>query len=110
MRSHDSVTTSAQLLQVRQFYQEHYSANLCKLVVLGRESLDELQQMVQELFSAVENRHLPVPSFSGELLKVWSGHQAAVATWWQAASADALGTLQFCLALCSWQVAVSLWG
>ena len=68
MRSHDSVSTSAQLLQVRQFYQEHYSANLCKLVVLGRESLDELQQMVQELFSAVENRHLPVPSFSGELL------------------------------------------
>ncbi len=68
MRSHDSVSTSAQLLQVQQFYLEHYSANLCKLVVLGRESLDELQQMVQEMFSAVENRHLPVPSFSGELL------------------------------------------
>ena len=69
MHSHTGVSTSAQLPQVRQFYQEHYSANLCKLVVLGRESLDELQQMVQELFSAVENRHLPVPSFSGELLE-----------------------------------------
>ena len=69
MHSHNSTSTSAQLLQVRQFYQEHYSANLCKLVVLGRESLDELQQRVLELFSAVENRLLPVPSFSGELLE-----------------------------------------
>ena len=109
MRSHDSVSHSAQPLQVRQFYQEHYSANLCKLVVLGRESLDELQQMVQELFSAVENRHLPVPSFSGELL-VQMGSKLPLQFDGKLVVQICLGTLQFCLAVCSWQVAISVWG
>ncbi|KAF2437115.1 a-pheromone processing metallopeptidase Ste23 [Tothia fuscella] len=41
------------------FYQKHYSANRMKLVVLGRESLDQLQQWVEELFSDIEDKNLP---------------------------------------------------
>ena len=41
------------------FYEKHYSANRMKLVVLGRESLDELEKMVTEFFSDVQNKDLP---------------------------------------------------
>ncbi|KAK5120857.1 hypothetical protein LTR85_005924 [Meristemomyces frigidus] len=41
------------------FYQKNYSANRMKLVVLGKESLDELQSWVVELFSDVKNQDLP---------------------------------------------------
>ncbi|KAF2816319.1 LuxS/MPP-like metallohydrolase [Mytilinidion resinicola] len=41
------------------FYHTHYSANRMKLVVLGRESLDDLENWVEELFSAVPNKNLP---------------------------------------------------
>ncbi|KPI35377.1 putative zinc protease [Cyphellophora attinorum] len=41
------------------FYEKHYSANRMKLVVLGRESLDELEEWVVELFSGVKNKDLP---------------------------------------------------
>jgi len=41
------------------FYQTHYSANRMKLVVLGRENLDEQQDWVEELFSPVANKNLP---------------------------------------------------
>jgi insulysin len=50
-------------VEVRQkfieFYERHYSANRMKLVVLGRESLDELETWVSELFSEVKNKDLP---------------------------------------------------
>ncbi|KIY01767.1 uncharacterized protein Z520_01905 [Fonsecaea multimorphosa CBS 102226] len=42
------------------FYERHYSANRMKLVVLGRESLDELENWVVELFSEVKNKDLPL--------------------------------------------------
>lgn len=38
------------------FYQRNYSANLMTLVVIGREPLDQLQQMVATRFAAVPNR------------------------------------------------------
>ncbi len=38
-----------------EFYRRHYSANLMTLVVLGRESLDDLQHMVTSRFSPVPN-------------------------------------------------------
>ena len=47
------------------FYQTHYSANRMKLVVLGRESLDELQSWVEELFSPIANKNLPRYRWSG---------------------------------------------
>jgi insulysin len=56
------------------FYKQHYSANRMKLVVLGRESLEELERWVVEQFSEVENKDLPqnrwddVEPFSSENL------------------------------------------
>jgi insulysin len=47
------------------FYQTHYSANRMKLVVLGKESLDELQAWVEELFSGVVNKDLPQLRWDG---------------------------------------------
>lgn len=50
-------------LDVRQefisFHDQHYSANRMKLVVLGSEGLDELEQWVGELFADVQNKDLP---------------------------------------------------
>ena len=50
-------------VEVRQkfieFYERHYSANRMKLVVLGREPLDELESWVGELFSEVKDKGLP---------------------------------------------------
>jgi len=37
------------------FYDKHYSANMMRLVVLGSQSLDELQQLVVPLFDPVPN-------------------------------------------------------
>ncbi|MEH6610883.1 MAG: insulinase family protein [Halioglobus sp.] len=39
------------------FYRKHYSANVMRLVVLGSESLDELEQMVAPMFAAIPNRN-----------------------------------------------------
>ena len=41
------------------FHDKHYSANRMKLVVLGKESLDMLEQWVGELFAGVKNKDLP---------------------------------------------------
>jgi insulysin len=41
------------------FHEKHYSANRMKLVVLGRESLDQLESWVSELFADVKNKDLP---------------------------------------------------
>ncbi|KAF7593445.1 Insulinase (Peptidase M16) [Aspergillus hancockii] len=41
------------------FYEKHYSSNRMKLVVLGRESLDEMEQWVGDLFAGVKNKDLP---------------------------------------------------
>lgn len=46
-----------------QFYKEHYSANLMKVVVIGRESLDQLQEWVTEKFSAVPNTNKSKPFY-----------------------------------------------
>ncbi|GAA5915532.1 hypothetical protein JCM5296_001752 [Sporobolomyces johnsonii] len=48
--------------------EKHYSANLCKLVVLSKESLDATTKLIVEQFSAVPNRHLPPPDFPGSPL------------------------------------------
>jgi insulysin len=49
-------------LNIRQefmnFHDKHYSANRMKLVVLGKESLDQLEAWVVELFSGVKNKDL----------------------------------------------------
>ena len=48
-----------------QFYEKHYSANRMKLVVLGRESLEELEDWVVDLFQDVKNKDLPENRWDG---------------------------------------------
>lgn len=48
-----------------QFHSEHYSANLMKLVVLGRESLDELESWVGDMFAGVPNKDLKQNRWDG---------------------------------------------
>lgn len=43
--------------EVIKFYHKHYSANRMKLVVLGQEPLDTLQEWVQDLFSGIQNNN-----------------------------------------------------
>lgn len=62
------------------FFEENYSADQMTLVVLGRNSLDELEAMVTEKFTAIENRNigdraaLP-PAIKRELLPIEVRHQ-----------------------------------
>ncbi|CAI6098997.1 unnamed protein product, partial [Clonostachys chloroleuca] len=50
-----------------EFHSQHYSANLMKLVVLGRESLDVLQKWAEEFFSGVVNKELPQQRWDTEV-------------------------------------------
>lgn len=50
-----------------EFHAKHYSANRMKLVVLGREPLDDLQKWVVELFSPVVNKNLPTNRWTTEV-------------------------------------------
>ncbi|CAG8464961.1 16775_t:CDS:10 [Cetraspora pellucida] len=47
--------------ELLKFHDSYYSANLMKLVVLGREPLDKLNQWVVEKFSKVKNKSVPIP-------------------------------------------------
>ncbi|MGB0449758.1 MAG: insulinase family protein, partial [Porticoccaceae bacterium] len=50
-------------------YKKYYSANIMKLVVLGSESLDELQAMVEPRFAPVENARVVVDIHSAPLFE-----------------------------------------
>ncbi|XP_069812626.1 insulin-degrading enzyme isoform X2 [Dendropsophus ebraccatus] len=54
-------------LDVRQellkFHSTYYSSNLMSICVLGRETLDELTELLVKLFAEVENKNVPVPEF-----------------------------------------------
>ncbi|KAL6722042.1 metalloprotease [Lecanora helva] len=47
------------------FHDRNYSANQIKLVVLGKEPLDELEKWVGELFADVRNKNLPQKRWDG---------------------------------------------
>ncbi|PWN91280.1 hypothetical protein FA10DRAFT_249471 [Acaromyces ingoldii] len=49
--------------ELLKFHDRYYSANVMKLVVLGRESLDELTRSVVDKFSGVRNKGLAAPTF-----------------------------------------------
>ncbi|KAL8293043.1 hypothetical protein RQP46_000737 [Phenoliferia psychrophenolica] len=51
-----------------EWQEKHYSANLMKLVVLGKDSLDDLTKTVVEKFSPAQNRQLSPPNFPGSPL------------------------------------------
>ena len=51
------------------FYEKHYSANAMRLVVLGSDSLDELETLVRPMFSVIPNLNyqptdIPAPLFA----------------------------------------------
>ncbi|KAI8904966.1 Metalloenzyme, LuxS/M16 peptidase-like protein [Powellomyces hirtus] len=51
-----------------EFHDKYYSANIMKLVLLGKESLDQLESWAVSMFSAVKNKDIKVPSFEGHPL------------------------------------------
>ncbi|XP_072026752.1 insulin-degrading enzyme-like [Amphiura filiformis] len=55
-----NIDVRAELLK---FHDTYYSSNIMGLVVIGRESVDELTQMVTELFADVENKNVTVPEW-----------------------------------------------
>lgn len=65
-------TPTAAGLDVREvlmsFHQLHYSSNIMSLVVLGKESLDELESWTSEIFSQVPNKDLARPNYKGEVI------------------------------------------
>ncbi|XP_044760344.1 insulin-degrading enzyme [Coccinella septempunctata] len=50
--------------ELLKFHNTWYSSNLMSLAVLGKESLDELEATVVELFHNVENKNSPLPEWS----------------------------------------------
>ncbi|WP_228160583.1 insulinase family protein [Marinobacter bohaiensis] len=52
-----------------QFWKSHYSSNLMSLVVLGKQSLDQLEAMVKPRFSAIENRQLAPHEHTAPIFK-----------------------------------------
>lgn len=61
------------LQELLAFHKKYYSANLMRLVVLGRESLDELELLVTSRFSAVKNMDVHIPITPGHPLTVEHG-------------------------------------
>ncbi|KAI5062806.1 hypothetical protein GOP47_0021353 [Adiantum capillus-veneris] len=57
------VDTHKELLK---FYDSHYSSNLMCLAVYGRESLDNLQTLVESRFGAIKNTQKERPAFPGQ--------------------------------------------
>ena len=54
--------------ELLEFYKQYYSANLMKLVVLGTESLDQLEAMVVQRFSAIANYDSEVEIHGSQLI------------------------------------------
>ncbi|KAI8850458.1 Metalloenzyme, LuxS/M16 peptidase-like protein [Chytridium lagenaria] len=50
------------------FHDRYYSANIMKLVVLGKEPVDVLSEWVVSKFSPVHNKNIPIPAFPGHPL------------------------------------------
>lgn len=55
------------------FHRDHYSANTMKLCVLGKESLDTLQEWVAAMFSDIPNKDLPQNRW--EDIPLWADDQ-----------------------------------
>ena len=55
--------------ELLRFHHKYYSANVMRLVILGREPLDQLEKWVRTKFGMVSNRNLPAPSHG---TNIWS--------------------------------------
>uniref|UniRef100_A0A8C5MX61 Insulin-degrading enzyme n=1 Tax=Leptobrachium leishanense TaxID=445787 RepID=A0A8C5MX61_9ANUR len=49
--------------ELLKFHSTYYSSNLMCLCVLGRESLDDMTELIVKLFAEVENKNVPLPEF-----------------------------------------------
>ncbi|KAI7897701.1 Metalloenzyme, LuxS/M16 peptidase-like protein [Cokeromyces recurvatus] len=54
--------------ELLKFHDSYYSANIMKLCILGRESLDQLTEWAVEKFKYVRNKNIEPPSFPGHPL------------------------------------------
>ncbi|KAI8967298.1 Metalloenzyme, LuxS/M16 peptidase-like protein [Mycotypha africana] len=54
--------------ELLKFHDTYYSANIMKLCILGRESLDQLTEWTVSKFNAVRNKDIQPPSFPGHPL------------------------------------------
>lgn len=63
--SADTLRTDRTRDALLQFHRQWYSANLMTLCVVGKQSLDQLQEWVQELFSDVPNSNCAPPPAVG---------------------------------------------
>ncbi|KAI9018492.1 Metalloenzyme, LuxS/M16 peptidase-like protein [Phycomyces nitens] len=54
--------------ELLEFHKKYYSANIMKLCVLGKESLEELTEWVVEMFSVIPNTNIDLPTFGDKLL------------------------------------------
>lgn len=52
--------------ELLKFYSDFYSSNIMSLVVLGKEPLDELSDLVVPLFSLVDNKSVEIPVWTEE--------------------------------------------
>ena len=59
----EGIDLRAELLS---FHENYYSANVMKLVVLGKESIEELEKLVETYFTPVVNKEIAVPVFPGQ--------------------------------------------
>lgn len=48
------------------FYKKYYSSNIMKLAVYGSDSLDVMQKMVEDKFSAIPDKSLVQPRFPSD--------------------------------------------
>ena len=54
---------------VMNFYKNHYSSNLMRLVMMSDDDPEVLEKLAKENFSDIVNKKLPQPEFSDELFK-----------------------------------------
>ncbi|XP_036326734.1 insulin-degrading enzyme-like [Rhagoletis pomonella] len=52
--------------ELLKFHKKWYSSNIMSLAVLGKESLNDLEDMVIEKFSTIENKNVEIPTFPPE--------------------------------------------
>ena len=50
------------------FHQKYYSANIMNLVVSSKVPLDELEKLVRDKFSSIENKNLELPNLAEPIL------------------------------------------
>ncbi len=52
-------------MEVRKFWEAHYSANVMRAALVSRHSLDELEAFARDKFAGIADKRLEAPAFSG---------------------------------------------